>query len=207
MLIYYLIGGKSAILTAITIALGGKATATSRGNSLKSFVKEGKQTAIVEVTLRNTGDEAFKPQQYKNKIVIERTIRADGSGSWKIKSGDKRVISTKREELNAICDHANIQVDNPMNILTQDSARQFLSQSHSDEKYEVSSTASRLPSLPLCVTVTYLLCLISVLSQRHAASTIISRVRSHCTQQQQDSECNLKQRRRFAVVETKGTRS
>lgn len=28
-------------------------------------------------------------------------------------------MSSKREELSAICDHMNIQVDNPMNILTQ----------------------------------------------------------------------------------------
>ena len=44
-LINFIIGhngsGKSAILTAITICLGGKATATNRGQSLKSFIKEG----------------------------------------------------------------------------------------------------------------------------------------------------------------------
>lgn len=33
--------GKSAVLTAITIALGAKASSTSRGNNLKSFVKQG----------------------------------------------------------------------------------------------------------------------------------------------------------------------
>jgi chromosome segregation ATPase len=93
----------------------------------------------VEVTLKNTGDEAYKPHQYKNKIIIERMIRADGTGSWKIRSADKRLISTRREELNAICDHINIQVDNPMNILTQDAARKFLSASHSTDKYDVSS--------------------------------------------------------------------
>lgn len=36
-------GGKSAVLTAITIALGGKAAVTGRGSGLKSFIKEGKQ--------------------------------------------------------------------------------------------------------------------------------------------------------------------
>ena len=36
-------GGKSAVLTAITVALGGKAAATGRGSGLKSFIKEGKQ--------------------------------------------------------------------------------------------------------------------------------------------------------------------
>ena len=35
--------GKSAVLTAITICLGGKATATNRGQSLKSFIKEGEE--------------------------------------------------------------------------------------------------------------------------------------------------------------------
>jgi chromosome segregation ATPase len=36
-------GGKSAVLSAITIALGGKANTTGRGNGLKSFVREGQQ--------------------------------------------------------------------------------------------------------------------------------------------------------------------
>ncbi len=46
-LINFIVGhngsGKSAILTAITICLGGKATATNRGQSLKSFIKEGQE--------------------------------------------------------------------------------------------------------------------------------------------------------------------
>ena len=45
-LINFIVGkngsGKSAILTAITLCLGGKASATNRGQSLKSFIKEGK---------------------------------------------------------------------------------------------------------------------------------------------------------------------
>jgi hypothetical protein len=35
------VGGKSAVLTAITVALGGKATSTGRGNGLKAFIREG----------------------------------------------------------------------------------------------------------------------------------------------------------------------
>lgn len=46
-LINFIIGhngsGKSAVLTGITLCLGGKATATNRGQSLKSFIKEGTQ--------------------------------------------------------------------------------------------------------------------------------------------------------------------
>ena len=36
-------GGKSAVLTALIVALGGNAQATSRGSSLKGFVKEGER--------------------------------------------------------------------------------------------------------------------------------------------------------------------
>jgi hypothetical protein len=46
-LINFIIGhngsGKSAVLTGITICLGGKATATNRGQSLKGFVKQGEE--------------------------------------------------------------------------------------------------------------------------------------------------------------------
>ena len=51
--------------------------------------------------------------------MITRRFTKEGSSSWKIKSKEGRVISTKKDELSAICDHMNIQVDNPMNVLTQ----------------------------------------------------------------------------------------
>lgn len=34
-------GGKSSVLTALIVGLGGKATATNRGSSLKMFVRDG----------------------------------------------------------------------------------------------------------------------------------------------------------------------
>ncbi len=46
-LINFIIGhngsGKSAVLTALTLCLGGKAAATNRGQSLKSFIKGGEE--------------------------------------------------------------------------------------------------------------------------------------------------------------------
>lgn len=46
-LINFIVGkngsGKSAVLTALTICLGAKASATNRGQSLKKFIKEGKE--------------------------------------------------------------------------------------------------------------------------------------------------------------------
>lgn len=35
--------GKSAVLSALTVALGGKAIATGRGNGLKAFIREGER--------------------------------------------------------------------------------------------------------------------------------------------------------------------
>lgn len=37
------LGGKSAVVTALIVALGGNAQTTSRGSSLKCFVKEGER--------------------------------------------------------------------------------------------------------------------------------------------------------------------
>lgn len=46
-LINFIVGkngsGKSAILTALTLCLGAKASSTNRGQNLKSFIKEGKE--------------------------------------------------------------------------------------------------------------------------------------------------------------------
>ncbi|KAJ6621808.1 hypothetical protein B0H10DRAFT_2162890 [Mycena sp. CBHHK59/15] len=145
--INFIIGGKSAVLSAITVALGGKANSTGRGNGLKSFIREGQPAAEVTISLKNQGEEAYKPKEYGKSIVITRRFTKEGSTSWKIKSRDGRVISTKKDELAAICDHMNIQVDNPMNVLTQDAARQFLSASLPADKYKFFLRGTQLSQL------------------------------------------------------------
>ncbi|KAF9649912.1 P-loop containing nucleoside triphosphate hydrolase protein [Thelephora ganbajun] len=139
--------GKSAVLTAITIALGGKAAVTGRGTGLKSFIKEGKQASEVTITLKNRGDEAYKHDIYGDSIIISRRFDIKGSSTYKIKAKDGTMVSHKREDLSSICDHMNIQVDNPMNVLTQDSARQFLSASHPSEKYQFFLKGTQLSQL------------------------------------------------------------
>ncbi|KAK9479265.1 hypothetical protein V1514DRAFT_328904 [Lipomyces japonicus] len=138
--------GKSAILTALTVCLGGKASVTNRANSLKSLVKEGAKTASVTVTLKNEGD-GFKTEQYGKEIRVERKFTSDGSSGYRIKSENNVVISTKREELDEILDYFLLVVDNPMAILSQDTARSFLSNSTPEEKYQMSMKAIRLSEL------------------------------------------------------------
>lgn len=83
--------------------------------------------AEVTIQLKNQGDEAYKHDLYGESIVITRRFTKEGASSYKIKSKDGKLVSTKREELSAICDHMNIQVDNPMNVLTQGSLVTWLS--------------------------------------------------------------------------------
>ncbi|KAL0078931.1 P-loop containing nucleoside triphosphate hydrolase protein [Phycomyces blakesleeanus] len=139
--------GKSAILTALTIALGAKATSTNRGKRLNSFIREGEDSAIVIVHLTNKGPDAYKPDVYGDTIQVERKISKDGVGYYKIKNSSGKIISTKKEELTAICDYMSIQVDNPLTILSQDNARQFLNSSTPHDKYRLFMRATLLSSL------------------------------------------------------------
>ncbi|KAF9110952.1 Structural maintenance of chromosomes protein 6 [Mortierella sp. AM989] len=139
--------GKSAILTAIMVCLGGKANTTNRAHSLKALIREGASQAEVKLQLRNRGADAYKPEIYGESVIIERRISKDGTSGYKIKSSKGKTISTKRDELSAMCDHMNIQVDNPMNVLSQDTARQFLQSSTAEEKYKFFSKGTQLTQL------------------------------------------------------------
>ena len=48
-----------------------------------------------------------------------------------------QIVSTKREDLNHILDQFNIQVDNPVSILNQDTSRNFLHSKSPYDKYKV----------------------------------------------------------------------
>lgn len=128
--------GKSAILTALTLCLGGKASSTNRGQSLKNFIKQGKDQAAIIVKIKNHGDTAYMQEEYGNTIIVERSFNRSGASSFKIKSERGRIVSTKKAELEEICEFFTLQMDNPMNVLSQDLARQFISGSSPSEKYK-----------------------------------------------------------------------
>ena len=47
-------------------------------------------------------------------------------------------MSTKKEDLVHMLDHWNIQVDNPVSLLDQDTSRNFLHSNNPSHKYKVS---------------------------------------------------------------------
>jgi chromosome segregation ATPase len=150
-LINFIIGhngsGKSAVLTALQICLGGKATATNRAQNLKSLIKEGRERCSVQVRIKNQGPLAYKPRDYGKSIIVERHFSTTGASGFKIKDENNRVVSTKKTELEDILDAFSMQIDNPMNVLTQDMARQFLNHSTPKDKYKFFLQGTQLENL------------------------------------------------------------
>ncbi|EIE85364.1 hypothetical protein RO3G_10074 [Rhizopus delemar RA 99-880] len=144
--------GKSAILTALTVALGANASTTNRAKSVSSLIKEGTNflcdsTASITIHITNGGEYAYKPDIFPDFIIVERKLNREGPSPYKIKNSSNKVISTKKEDLVAILDHMNIMVNNPLVILTQDMARKFLSDSSSEDKYKLFMHGTQLTQL------------------------------------------------------------
>lgn len=128
--------GKSAVLTAVTLCLGGKASATNRGASLKSLIKGGTDQAALIVKLKNQGHDAYQPDLYGESIIIERHFSRAGASGYRLKNAMGRTISTKKSDVDDIIEYYQLQVDNPMNVLTQDAAKSFIQNSTPSQKYK-----------------------------------------------------------------------
>lgn len=94
------------------------------------------RSATIIVRIKNQGDTAYMQNEYGNSIVVERYFSKHGTSGFKLKSASSRVVSTKKADLDVIIDFFSLQIDNPMNVLSQDTARQFLSTSSPNEKYK-----------------------------------------------------------------------
>lgn len=139
--------GKSAVLTAIIVGLGGKASSTSRGTSLKTLIKTGASFAVIEISLRNNGDDPIRPDVFGTKIVIERRITSDGQSTYKLKSESGKVISLKKEDLLGILDELNLHVDNPLTCLNQEMSKNFLHSKNENDKYKFFLKSTQLEQM------------------------------------------------------------
>ncbi|KAF3849881.1 hypothetical protein F7725_019600 [Dissostichus mawsoni] len=128
--------GKSAVLTALIVTLGGNAHATNRGLSLKGFVKEGESKADVSITLRNEGRDAFKSELYGPAITVDLRITREGSNCL-----------NQKEELVSILDNFNIQVNNPVSVLTQEMSKYFLHSKGEGDKYKFFMKSTQLDQM------------------------------------------------------------
>ncbi|KAK1272381.1 hypothetical protein QJS04_geneDACA012444 [Acorus gramineus] len=127
--------GKSAILTALCVAFGCRAKGTQRASTLKDFIKTGCSYANIAVELKNGGQDAFKPEKYGDLIIIERRI-TQSTGSTVLKNSRGIKIAHRKDELQELIEHFNIDVENPCVIMSQDKSREFLHSGNDKEKFK-----------------------------------------------------------------------
>ena len=112
--------------------------------------------------LRNRGEDAYKPvwtcaslrlsdiafqELYGNSIIVERTIRREGASGYKVKNAQDKTIASSGAEIEAILDHFNIQINNPISVLNQDMTKTFLNSSDDTQKYSFFMKATLLESI------------------------------------------------------------
>ncbi|KNC72896.1 hypothetical protein SARC_14543, partial [Sphaeroforma arctica JP610] len=112
--------GKSAVLTALSMCLGASAKGTNRALNAKNLIFRGKQKAVLRVEIANKGEEAYRHDLYGDVIVVERTISHKSNGSYTLRDYTNKLVSTKRKDLSDALDFYNIQIDNPVQVLSQD---------------------------------------------------------------------------------------
>lgn len=111
---------------------------------MASLIREGSDgPAVLQVTLLNEGSDAYQPDRYGNRIIIERKIPRSGGSSFRLLNRDMSLVSNKREDLEKVLQVFNIFADNPCCILTQEESKKFI-QGHAHEKFEFFMKASGL---------------------------------------------------------------
>uniref|UniRef100_A0A1B0GQF2 Structural maintenance of chromosomes protein 5 n=1 Tax=Phlebotomus papatasi TaxID=29031 RepID=A0A1B0GQF2_PHLPP len=104
--------GKSTLVAAIVIGMGGNCQTLSRGKTLVDYIKNGKTKAAISIDI-------YKDNE-KNVVEFFRVFDNTGSGTFKV---DKKKVSQK-----AYLDEVkkyNIQIDNLCQFLPQDRVQDF----------------------------------------------------------------------------------
>jgi chromosome segregation ATPase len=105
------------------------------------------RSATLSVKIKNQGSAAYKPDIYGKSIIVQRHFSRTGTSGFKIQNENGKLISNKKSDLEDILDVFALQLDNPMNVLTQDMARQFLHNSTSSDKYKFFFKGTHLEQL------------------------------------------------------------
>ena len=105
------------------------------------------RAAVLSVKIKNAGMSGYQQDVYGDSIIVERHFSRSGGSTFKLKSSSGKIISTRKGDLDEICDYYALQIDNPMNVLTQDMARQFLNSSTASDKYKFFMRGTQLEHL------------------------------------------------------------
>jgi chromosome segregation ATPase len=104
---------------------------------MEGLIKEGQDEARVIVRIANVGELAFRAEEYGDSIFLERRFRrGSNANSYRTRAADgRRTVSDRKDEIIAFCDNFAIQVDNPLALLTQETAKKFLVNSSPKDLY------------------------------------------------------------------------
>lgn len=72
-----------------------------------------------QVTIWNTGEDAYQPQVYGNCVTIERRIGKTAS-TWRVLDCNGKSVGNKKKHLiDPMLDHFSINAANPLAVMTQ----------------------------------------------------------------------------------------
>ena len=118
--------GKSTILNAICLGLGGEPKLLGRADDLRAFIMHGKDTAMIEIELAPHINVNGEQEQHIIQRHIERHKgsekgRGRGASTFYI-NGTKSNVQAVRD---IVCNTYNIQIDNLCTFLPQDKVGNF----------------------------------------------------------------------------------
>lgn len=126
--------GKSAVMIALGLLFGQRATQLERGNSYKNLIKTGTNQSIIRVIVNNHNK--FKMSRYGSKITIEKKLRHNSS-TLNIYGSNGLKLKINKYELDLLSDAYCLKFDNPLNFLTQEQSKKFLNVNSPSDLYEL----------------------------------------------------------------------
>ncbi|XP_043259904.1 structural maintenance of chromosomes protein 5 isoform X1 [Colletes gigas] len=103
--------GKSTIVCAIVLGLGGKLSTIGRATQIADYVKAGCEEATITIHLKNDGNK---------DIVITRKFNIQGKSSWLLNQKQSTI-----KEIQDLTKTFDIQIDNLCQFLPQDKVQDF----------------------------------------------------------------------------------
>ncbi|CAM9983971.1 unnamed protein product, partial [Heterosigma akashiwo] len=111
-------GGKSSIVCAIALGLGGHPRVLGRASKLKEFVKHGEDEGFIEIDIKD-GDE--NSNHYR---TIRRMFSCESDASTWLLDGRQ----AKQNQISELVADMNIQIGNYLTFLPQDKVGNFSNQ-------------------------------------------------------------------------------
>lgn len=160
--------GKSAIIAALQLGLGGTIKLTGRAKKGEDIITNGEDGFIITINIHNrrtsdTADMTYKNDIYGDMITIERKMtrsKNGGTSTWSVRGKKKRTIKlpdgvTPRREMFNIVEHFGFMVGNPVAFLTQEKSKEFLAKGNGVQQYKLYREATLLEPLSNEIVNTY----------------------------------------------------